>query len=506
MSLPETKPPETRAPVVRFRNVSKEFPGVLAVDSVDLEIMPGEVHVVAGENGAGKSTLMKLLSQVERPSGGEIEISDEAVEFHGPRHAQSLGVAMVYQEFALASHLSIAENLYMGREPGRFGFVNRRAESQEARGLLERVGLHTDPDRMVSSLTVAEMQRVEIAKALAIDAKVVIMDEPTATLAEKEIEGLFEVIRDLQSHGIAILYISHRLDEIFRIADRVTVMRDGKIVDTLPIDDLDEDKLVRLMVGRDIENLYPKTEVEIGDVVLRAEGITRGHVLKDCSFEVRSGEILGFAGLVGAGRTELARAVFGADRIDSGTIELDGRKLHIRGPQNAIDAGIGYLTEDRKGEGLALQLGVDQNITLAHLPTRFGFINLAEERRIARRRRDELNIRTPSIRRRVQVLSGGNQQKVVVARWLEARARVLFFDEPARGIDVGAKAEMFGLIEDLAKEGRATVMISSYLPELLNMCDRILVMHEGEVAGVIPREEFSEERVMALAAGMEETS
>ena len=382
--------------------------------------------------------------------------------------------------------------------------MNRRAESQEARGLLERVGLRTDPDRLVSTLTVAEMQRVEIAKALAIDAKVVIMDEPTATLAEKEIEDLFEVIRDLASQGIAILYISHRLDEIFRIADRVTVMRDGKIVDTLPIDELDEDKLVRLMVGRDIENLYPKTEVEIGDVVLRAEGITRGHVLNDCTFEVRAGEILGFAGLVGAGRTELARAVFGADRIDSGTVELDGRRLRIRGPQNAIEAGIGYLTEDRKGEGLALQLGVDQNITLAHLPARLGFINLAEERRIARRRRDELNIRTPSIRRRVQVLSGGNQQKVVVARWLETRARVLFFDEPARGIDVGAKAEMFSLIEDLAKDGRAIVIISSYLPELLNMCDRILVMHEGEVAGVIPREEFSEERVMALAAGMEE--
>src|SRR5215217_2058244 len=505
MSSPKNEA-ETREPVVRFRNISKEFPGVLAVDEVDLDILPGEVHVVAGENGAGKSTLMKLLSQVERPSGGEIEISGERVEFHGTRYAQTLGVAMVYQEFALASHLSIAENLYMGREPGRFGFVNRRAESQEARGLLERVGLHTDPDRSVSGLTVAEMQRVEIAKALAIDAKVVIMDEPTATLAEKEIEGLFKVIRDLQSHGIAILYISHRLDEIFRIADRVTVMRDGKIVDTLPIDDLDEDKLVRLMVGRDIENLYPKTEVEIRDVVLRAEGITRGHVLKDCSFEVHSGEILGFAGLVGAGRTELARAVFGADRIDSGTIELDGRKLHIRGPQNAINAGIGYLTEDRKGEGLALQLGVDQNITLAHLPTRFGFINLAEERRIARRHRDELNIRTPSIRRRVQVLSGGNQQKVVVDRWLETRARVLFFDEPARGIDVGAKAEMFSLIEDLAKEGQAIAMISSYLPELLNMCDRILVMHEGEVAGVIPREEFSEERVMALAAGMEENA
>src|SRR5215217_1939565 len=269
MSLPETTPPETRAPVVRFRNVSKEFPGVLAVDEVDLDILPGEVHVVAGENGAGKSTLMKLLSQVERPSGGEVEISGEPVEFHGPRYAQTLGVAMVYQEFALASHLSIAENLYMGREPGRFGFVNRRAESQEARGLLERVGLRTDPDRMVSSLAVAEQQRLEIAKALAIDAKVVIMDEPTATLAEREIEDLFGVIRDLTSGGIAILYISHRLDEIFRIADRVTVMRDGKIVDTLPVGDLDEDKLVRLMVGRDIENLYPKTEVEIGDVVLR---------------------------------------------------------------------------------------------------------------------------------------------------------------------------------------------------------------------------------------------
>jgi ribose transport system ATP-binding protein len=498
--------PETKAPVVRFRNVSKEFPGVLAVDSVDLDILPGEVHVVAGENGAGKSTLMKLLSQVERLSEGEIELSGEPVEFHGPRHAQTLGVAMVYQEFALASHLSIAENLFMGHEPGRFGFVNRKAESQEARRLLERVGLRTDPDRVVRGLTVAEMQRVEIAKALAIEAKVVIMDEPTATLAEKEIEDLFEVIRDLTSQGIAILYISHRLDEIFHIADRVTVMRDGKIVDTLPIDELDEDKLVRLMVGRDIENLYPKTEVEIGDVMLRAEGISRDDVLKDCSFEVRSGEILGLAGLVGAGRTELARAVFGADPIDSGTVELEGDQLHFKNPQDAIEAGIGYLTEDRKGEGLALQLGVDQNITLAHLPAQLGFINLAEERRIARRRRDELNIRTPSIRQRVQLLSGGNQQKVVVARWLEARAKVLFFDEPARGIDVGAKAEMFGLIEDLAKEGRGIVLISSYLPELLNMCDRILVMHEGEVAGIIPRAEFSEERVMALATGIEEAA
>jgi ribose transport system ATP-binding protein len=497
---------ETKKPVIRLREVTKEFPGVLAVDHVNLEIMPGEVHAVAGENGAGKSTLMKLLSQVERPSAGEIEISGQRVEFHGPRHAQTLGVAMVYQEFALAPHLSVAENLYMGHEPGRFGFVNRKGESEQARGLLARVGLRTDPDRLVASLTVAEMQRVEIAKALAIDAKVVIMDEPTATLAEKEIEDLFGVIRNLTESGIAILYISHRLDEIFHMADRVTVMRDGKVVETLPVSELDEDKLVRLMVGRDVENLYPKPEVDIGEVLLRASGVTRGSALKDCSFEVRAGEILGFAGLVGAGRTELARAVFGADKITSGTIELEGKELRIKKPEDAIHAGIGYLTEDRKGEGLALQLGVDKNITLANLPARFGFINLGEERRIARRRRDELNIRTPSIRRSVQVLSGGNQQKVVVAKWLETGSKVLFFDEPARGIDVGAKAEMFGLIGELAKQGRGIVLISSYLPELLNMCDRILVMREGEVAGYVPREEFSEERVIALATGAKEAA
>lgn len=496
----------TQEPVVRLRDVSKEFPGVLAVDGVDLDIMPGEVHVVAGENGAGKSTLMKLLSQVERPSRGTVELSGEPVEYHGPGHAQHLGVAMVYQEFALAPDLSVAENLYLGREPGRFGFVNRGKETDESESLLRRVGLDVRPGSLVSGLTVAEMQRVEIAKALAIDAKVVIMDEPTATLAEKEIEDLFGVINALTDDGIAILYISHRLDEIFRIADRVTVMRDGRIVDTLPVSELDEDKLVRLMVGREISNLYPKPEVEIGDVLLRVTGVSRGEKLRDCNFEVRAGEVLGFAGLVGAGRTELARAVFGADRVDGGSVELEGRTLKIKKPQDAIEAGIGYLTEDRKGEGLALQLGVDQNITLANLPMTRGLISLKDEGEIARRRRDQLNIRTPSIRRRVQVLSGGNQQKVVVARWLETEAKILFFDEPARGIDVGAKAEMFGLIGNLAEEGRGIVVISSYLPELLNMCDRILVMREGEVAGVIGREEFSEERVIALATGTEEAA
>ena len=495
----------TKELVVRLRGVSKEFPGVKAVDRVDLEILPGEVHALAGENGAGKSTLMKILSQVERPTEGELQISGEKVAFHGPGYAQSLGVAMVYQEFALAPHLSVAENLFLGREPARAGFINRRSEKEKAGELLGRVGLEIDSNRLVSGLTVAEQQRLEIAKALAIEAKVLILDEPTATLAEREIEGLFEVMREMASRGIAILYISHRLDEIFRIADRVTVMRDGKVMETKPTSELTEEELVNLMVGREVGNLYPKPEAEIGEVLLRVEGISREGVLKDCSFEVRSGEILGFAGLVGAGRTELARAVFGADPVDSGRVELEGREIQVKSPQAAIAAGIGYLTEDRKGAGLALQLGIDHNITLANVPVAMaGFLDLGAEQRVARDRSEQLDIQTPTIKRKVQVLSGGNQQKVVVAKWLETHARALFFDEPSRGIDVGAKAEMFGLIGDLAKEGRGIVLISSYLPELLNMCDRILVMRDGRVAGVLEREEFSEERIVSLATGVEE--
>jgi ribose transport system ATP-binding protein len=303
-----------------------------------------------------------------------------------------------------------------------------------------------------------------------------------------------------------VLYISHRLDEIFRISDRVTVMRDGRVVATTATAELDEDKLVRQMVGREIENLYPKPDVEPGDAVLVVEGVTRAGVLHECSFSVRAGEVVGFAGLVGAGRTELARAVFGADRIDAGTITLDGRQVRVTSPRRAIELGIGYLSEDRKRDGLALQLGVDQNITLAELPTRGGLIDLRAERRTAVKRRDQLRIRTPSLRRRVAVLSGGNQQKVVVAKWLETHARVLFFDEPARGIDVGAKAELFQLVGELAQEGRAIVLISSYLPELINLCDRIVVMREGRVAGELARDEFSEERVIALATGAREAA
>lgn len=493
-----------RAPLVRLQGISKRFPGVVAVDEVDLEIYPGEVHVVAGENGAGKSTLMKLLSQVERPSNGTMSINGQIVSYQGPRSAQALGIAMVYQEFALAPHLTVAQNLFLGREPGKWGLINRGSERQQAQDLLQRVGLTIDPQRLVSTLSVAEQQLVEIAKALAIDARLVIMDEPTAVLTGEEIEHLFAVIAQLTAGGIAVLYISHRLDEIFRIADRITVMRDGKVVDTLPRSEMDEEKLIRLMVGRDLRNLYPKPVVTIGDVVLRVQHLSRPGILHGCTFEVRAGEILGCAGLIGAGRTELARAVFGADPISGGMIWLDGKQLQVKTPAAAIDAGIGYLTEDRKGNGLAMNLGIDQNITLAHLPMMRGMIDLKQEQRIALRSRDDLRIRTPSIKQQVQVLSGGNQQKVVVARWLQMKSRVLFFDEPSRGIDVGAKAEMFDLIGRLAQEGRAIVMISSYLPELLNMCDRILVMREGKIVGTLNREQFSEERVLALATGARE--
>jgi ABC-type sugar transport system ATPase subunit len=470
---------------------------------VSIDIRPGEVHAVAGENGAGKSTLMKLLSQLERPSEGTIEIEGKPVRFRNPRHAQRLGIAMVHQEFALAPHLNVADNLSLGRENTRAGLIVRGSEKERARELLERVGLDVNPSRRVSTLSVADQQRVEIAKALAVGAKVVIMDEPTATLTDPEIDDLFKLIEELKADGIAVFYISHRLDEVVRIADRVTVMRDGKVVETLEKDRIDEPTLVKLMVGREIESLYPKEDGDTGDVVLRVSAVTRPGVLNDCSFEVRGGEIVGFAGLIGAGRTELARAVFAADPISAGTIEIDGEAVRLSSPRDAIAAGIGYLTEDRKGEGLAMQLPVEHNITLARIPGPGIWIDRATERRTAEQRREELDIRTPSLRRPVEALSGGTQQKVVVARWLETDARVLFFDEPSRGIDVGAKAEMFKLIGRLAQRGRAIVLISSYLPELINMCDRIVVLRDGRTVGELKRDEFDEERIMALASGVE---
>ncbi|WP_328796168.1 sugar ABC transporter ATP-binding protein [Halosaccharopolyspora lacisalsi] len=474
---------------------------MIAVSEVDLGVAAGEVHVFAGENGAGKSTLMKMVAQIEAPTSGTIEIGGKPVSHQGPGAARELGVSMVHQEFALAPDLSVAENLFIGQEPGRFGWVAKGRERRNARELLARVGLDIVPERKVGSLSTAQQQRVEIAKALAVDAGVLILDEPTASLTEGEGRELFGIIGELCRRGIAVLYISHRLDEIFEVGDRVTVMRDGAVVETSPVSELDEARLVRLMVGRDVDNLYPRTHTELGPVRLSVSGLSRGGQVRDVSFDVRAGEIVGMAGLVGAGRTELARSVFGAEVPDSGTVSLDGKPLRIRGPADAIAAGLGYLTESRKDDGLALQLGVDKNITLARLPMWSVLIDLSEERELTQRHRDNLRIRTPRTSRPVRMLSGGNQQKVVLARWLEAGAEVLFCDEPGRGMDVGAKSEMFAELDSLASQGRSIVLISSYLPELMNMCDRILVMRAGRLVGEVAREEFSEERIVALATG-----
>lgn len=486
---------------VRLREISKRFPGVVAVAGVDLSIAAGEVHVFAGENGAGKSTLMKIIAQVEPATSGQIELGGTPVTYHGPGSARRLGVSMVHQEFALAPDLSVAENLFIGDEPGLYGWITRGEERRAAISLLRRVGLDVEPSRKVGRLSTAQQQRVELAKALAVQAKVLILDEPTASLTEQETRDLFAIVRELTAEGIAVLYISHRLDEIFEIGDRVTVMRDGEVVATEAVADIDEGQLVSMMVGRDVHNLYPRTHSQPGEVRLEVRRLSRGDVVRDVSFDVRAGEIVGFAGLVGAGRTELARSVFGAEKPDSGTVSLDGKTLKIRDPADAIAAGIGYLTESRKTDGLALQLGVDKNITLAKLPMRGGLIDLGAERRIAEREQDALRIRVPRVGRAVQTLSGGNQQKVVLARWLETGAEVLFFDEPGRGMDVGAKSEMFQQMDSLAAQGKAIVFISSYLPELLNMCDRIVVMRGGRITGEVSRDEFSEERVVALATG-----
>jgi ABC-type sugar transport system ATPase subunit len=484
--------------VVEFRGVSKRFPGVEAVVDVSLAVQAGEVHAIAGENGAGKSTLMNLLAQRERPSEGEILVAGQRVDFHGPRHAQRLGVSMVHQELALFPHLSVADNLSLGREPGLVR-LRRRDELREARALLAQVGLAVSPHALVSALSVADQQLLELAKALAVDAKVVIMDEPTASLSSSEIGVLFDVVERLRADGIAVLYVTHRLEEIFRLADRVTVMRDGRLVQTLATSSIDEDKLVSLMVGRELANLYAKPNVEAGPVVLSVRNLTRRGVLHDCSFDVRAGEIVGLAGIIGAGRSELARAVFGAEPADEGVIEIDGRAISPRSPRDAMRAGGMYVTEDRKRDGLLLNRSVAENITLARVPGTHGMLNRRREAEIARGRVEALRIRTPSTDRLLRLLSGGSQQKVLVARGLETDARVMMFDEPARGIDIGAKAEVFALIARLAEQGKAILMISSYLPELLNMCDRILVMKDGRIVGELERDAFSEVRIGAMA-------
>ena len=491
--------------VLEMRNIVKRFPGVLAVNDAQLQLRPGEVHCLVGENGAGKSTLMKILAGAQPQDSGEILLGGEPIAIRSPHHAQQLGISMIYQEFNLSPYLSIAENIFLGREPrlGITPFINWKKMYSDAAALLKRIRVDLDVRKPVNECSVAQQQMIEIAKAISFNARIIVMDEPSATLTDHELAALFELIRDLKKEGIGMIYISHRLEEIFGLGDRVTVMRDGHYIGTYPVVDVTRDRLIQMMVGRELTHEFPKEEFPQGVERLRVTGLTRHGSFENVSLTLHEGEIVGLTGLVGAGRTEVARAIFGADPIDAGEIVLDGTTVLVRSPQDAIRMGIGLLTEDRKNQGLVQSMSVRENTTLANLKelVNFIFIDGKKERAVTAKYIDELHIKTPNQEQTVQNLSGGNQQKVVLAKWLFTESKVLIFDEPTRGIDVGAKAEIYKLMNELIRRGVAILMISSELPEVLGMCDRILVMHEGHISGELARSEATQEGILRLATG-----
>jgi ribose transport system ATP-binding protein len=488
--------------LIRMKDITVEFPGVLALSHVDFDLRRGEVHVLLGENGAGKSTLMKVLSGVNKVVSGTVEVDGEEVQITGTRQAIKLGISTIYQELNLVPHLSVAENIFLGEEPIIGGVINWRKLYADAQEIVDRLHVNISSRQMVSKLGIAQQQMVEVAKALRHQAKVIIMDEPTSALTEKEITELFASIERLRAGGVGIIYISHRLGEVKEVGDRVTVLRDGNYIDTLPVKGSAVDEYIRLMVGREITNKFPKEKIEIGETILRVENVSNAK-LKGCSISVRKGEILGLSGLMGAGRTELARAIFGADPTDSGEIYLEGKRIQVKRPIDAVRHKIGLLPEDRKAHGLVLQLPVKQNITLAHIASvlKNGLLSFKEERAVANRVVRSLAIKTPSLSQKVKFLSGGNQQKVVVGKWLLTDSAVLIFDEPTRGIDVGAKVEIYKIMTEFARKGFGIIMISSELPEILGMSDRIVVMHEGRTVAELDRDAATQEKILHYATG-----
>ncbi|MFD7019813.1 sugar ABC transporter ATP-binding protein [Streptomyces sp. NPDC059928] len=492
--------------LLRVEGIRKSFPGVVALDGVDFDLRRGEVHVLLGENGAGKSTLIKVLSGAHRPDGGRILAAGHEVRIHGAQDAERLGIATIHQEFNLVPELTVAENIFLGRQPRRFGMIDRRRMEADAQALLQRVGLDVSPRAKVRELGIARLQMVEIAKALSLDARVLIMDEPTAVLTSEEVDKLFRIVRDLRDDGVGTVFITHHLEEIAALGDRVTVLRDGRSVGRVPAT-TPEDELVRLMVGRSIEQQYPRERPDPGRPLLSVRGLTRHGVFHDVSFEVRAGEVVGLAGLVGAGRTEVARAVFGADPYDAGTVDVRGESV-ARGDVNAaMGAGVGLVPEDRKGQGLVLDASVQENLGLVTLrsATRAGLVDLKGQRADATRVAGQLGVRMAGLDQRVRTLSGGNQQKVVIGKWLLADTQVLILDEPTRGIDVGAKVEIYQLINELTAASRAVLMISSDLPEVLGMSDRVLVMAQGRIVGELPARVATQDAVMALAVATPNT-
>ncbi|MFJ1647858.1 sugar ABC transporter ATP-binding protein [Streptomyces sp. NPDC088258] len=503
MNQPATGP----APVLALKDVSKSFGAVRALRDVSLRLFPGEAHALAGENGAGKSTLIKTLAGVHRPDSGEVLLDGSPVVFHGPADARDAGIAVIYQEPTLFPDLSIAENIFMGRQPRRaLGRIDHAAVRQTTEALMRRLGVELAPDRPARGLSIADQQIVEIAKALSFDARVLVMDEPTAALTGSETARLFSVVRTLRAEGVAVLFISHRLEEIFALCQRVTTLRDGRLISSRPLAGLTEDDLVRSMVGRDLGELYPKQRTTVGETALSVRRLTREGVFHDISFEVRRGEIVALAGLVGAGRSEVAQAVFGVDRADAGQVVVDGRALPAGSPTAAMDAGLALVPEDRRQRGLVMDMSIERNIALTGLDRlgRGGLVRRALERGRAADWAVRLQLKYNRLADPVGVLSGGNQQKVVLAKWLATEPAVLIVDEPTRGIDVGTKAEVHRLLSALAAEGLAVLMISSDLPEVLGMADRVLVMREGRLTAEIPRAGATEETVMAAATGSAE--
>jgi ribose transport system ATP-binding protein len=490
-------------PILQMKNISKNFPGVIALKSVDFDLMKGEVHALVGENGAGKSTLIKILSGAILKSSGEIYINREFVEITNPLQAQSLGIAVIYQELMLAPTLSAAENILLGRFPrrGRI-FVDRKKLFTTARQLTTMLGLKLDINLPLQLLTIAQQQMIEVAKALSLKARIIVMDEPSAVLTPHELEKLFQVIAQLKREGVSFIYISHRLDEIFRIADRVTVLKDGEVQGTRLISEITRSQIIHMMVGREIKKTNEKLE-EKSDrkLVLEVENLQSEHLKEPANLRLYQGEILGIAGLVGAGRSELVRAIFGADKKLAGKIFIDGKAVTINSPGAAVQFGLGLVPEDRKSQGILSEMSVIENITITNLKklTRAGFIKKRKETRAANSLVERLKIRLSSIQQSINSLSGGNQQKVILARWLDSNARIIIFDEPTRGIDIAAKAQIHQLMNELLNQGVSIIMISSELPEILEMSDRIMVMREGKISGELKRDEATEEKIISLA-------
>ena len=487
--------------ILTLKNITKEFPGVKALDDVTINIERGTIHGLVGENGAGKSTLIKSLAGIYQPNKGEIILDGKPCRFNSPIEARRAGISVVHQEIKLAEPLSVAENMFLGNVQLKNGLVDWKGMRRRAREIVEDLGMDIDINAQVSSLTVAKKQIVEIMHAINNNSRILIMDEPSAVLTDRELEVMFRIVKQLRDKGITIIYISHRLDEIFGLCSNVSVLRDGRHIDTIPVASVDRQGLINMMVGREMGQEYPKEVGNVGGTILEVKNLSRG-ILQDISFEVKSGEVFGISGLVGAGRTELARAILGIDKPESGEVYVRGKKVHYRTFADAIRDGLGLIPEDRKLQGLVQIMSVKRNTTLVNMKRvlRAGVISSSLEEKLSKEYADKLHVVTPSMETEVQYLSGGNQQKVVIAKWLFQNSEILFLDEPTRGIDVGAKAEIYRLINRMAKEGKTIIMISSEMPELLGMCDRIMVMHEGHKMGELNAAEATQEKIMALCS------